>query len=107
MLAQVRPTLRRTAQTGVTPRSPLLTKDMAIDFSARWVTCRSRVVRLPATEHNLMAHLAISAGQVLTHGVLLQAVWGPETGDETHTRGPTSGGFGARSSQIPATPATS
>jgi len=83
MLARVRATLRRTAQIGVTPRPPLVMEDLEMDFAARRVTVRGREVRLTSTEYNLLAHLAINAGRVLTHRALLQAVWGPEYGDET------------------------
>ena len=30
----------------------------------------------------MLAHLAINAGRVLSHRALLQAVWGPEYGNE-------------------------
>jgi two-component system KDP operon response regulator KdpE len=83
MLARVRATLRRTAQIGVTPRPPLVMEDLEMDFAARRVTVRGREVRLTSTEYNLLAHLAINAGRVLTHRALLQAVWGPEYGAET------------------------
>ena len=39
-------------------------------------------MRLTPTEYGLLAHLARNAGKVLTHRALLQAVWGPEYGDE-------------------------
>ena len=83
MLARVRAALRRTAQIEATPGPPLIVEDLEIDFAARRVTVRGRVVQLTPTEYNLLAHLAINAGRVLTHRALLQAVWGPEYGTET------------------------
>ena len=83
MLARVRAALRRTSQTGIVPRPPLVIDDLEIDFGSRVATIRGREVRLTPTEYDLMAHLAINAGRVLTHRSLLQAVWGPEYGDET------------------------
>lgn len=84
MLARVRAALRRTPQTGVAPRPPLLVMEhLKIDFAARRITVRGREVQLTPTEHDLLVHLAINAGRVLTHRALLQAVWGPEYGDET------------------------
>ncbi len=83
MLARVRAALRRTSQTGITPRPPLVMEDLEIDFADRRVTVREREVRLTPTEYDLLAHLAINAGRVLTHQTLLQAVWGPEYGVET------------------------
>jgi len=83
MLARVRATLRRTTRTKLTPRPPLVSEDLEIDFAARQVTVRGRGVQLTPTEYNLLAHLASNAGRVLSHRVLLQAVWGPEYGSET------------------------
>lgn len=83
MLARVRAVLRRTAQAPATPRPPLSVGDLEIDFAVRRVTVRGSQVRLTPTEYDLLAHLAVNAGRVLTHRALLQAVWGPEYGDET------------------------
>lgn len=83
MLARVRAVLRRTPQTGIAPRPPLVIQDLEIDFAARRVTVRGREVQLTPTEYDMLAHLAINAGRVLTHRTLLQAVWGPEYSDET------------------------
>jgi len=83
MLARVRAALRRISQTGITPRPPLVMEDLEINFAARRVTVRGSEVQLTPTEHDLLVHLVINAGRVLTHRALLQAVWGPEYGDES------------------------
>jgi DNA-binding response OmpR family regulator len=83
MLARVRAALRRTEQTKRSPRAPVVVDDLRIDFGARQVTVRGQQVQLTPTEYDLLAHLAVNAGRVLTHRALLQAVWGPEYGDET------------------------
>ncbi|MEE9617596.1 MAG: response regulator transcription factor [Anaerolineae bacterium] len=83
MLARVRATLRRTPRTGVAPRPPLVMEDLKIDFAARRIMVRGREVQLTPTEYDLLVHLAINAGRVLTHRALLQAVWGLEYSDET------------------------
>jgi DNA-binding response OmpR family regulator len=83
MLARVRAALRRTPQTGVASRPPLVVEDLEIDFAARCVAVHGREVQLTPTEYNLLVHLAINAGRVITHQALLQAVWGPEYSDET------------------------
>ena len=49
----------------------------------RSIVVEGQPVKLTPTEYDLLAHLAINAGRVLTHRSLLQAVWGPEYGDET------------------------
>jgi two-component system KDP operon response regulator KdpE len=83
MLARVRAALRRTTQIGAAPRPPLVVEGLEIDFGARQVTVAGQGVKLTPTEYDLLAHLAVNAGRVLTHRSLLQAVWGPEYGDET------------------------
>lgn len=41
-------------------------------------------VHLTPTEYELLKHLALHAGKVVTHRQLLQAVWGPAYADESH-----------------------
>jgi two-component system KDP operon response regulator KdpE len=54
-----------------------------IDLSARLVYRDGEEVRLTRTEYDLLRSLAVNAGKVMTHRQLLQAVWGPEYGEET------------------------
>ena len=82
MLARVDATLRRSTQTGSTPRPPLIRKDLVIDFAARRVTIGGELVVLTPTEHSLLTYLALNAGRVLTYRRILESVWGPEYGDE-------------------------
>jgi two-component system KDP operon response regulator KdpE len=83
LLARVRAVLRRTAQTSMKPGASLRIGDLAIDSAAQRVTVRDHQIQLTSTEYELLTYLAANAGRVLTHRVLLQAVWGPEYGDET------------------------
>ena len=83
MLARVRAALRRATQPGVTHRPALVLDDLTIDFAHQRVMVSGRTVELTPTEYGLLAHLAVNAGRVLTHRALLQAVWGPEYGNET------------------------
>ena len=83
MLARVRAALRRATQPGVTPRPALVLEDLEIDITRQRVRVSGHEVQLTPTEYGLLAHLAVNAGRVLTHRALLQAVWGPEYGNET------------------------
>lgn len=83
MLARLQAVLRRTSYAPAIPRPPLTVDDLQIDFAAQQVTIQEQMVQLTPTEYDLLAHLAINAGRVLSHRMLLQAVWGPEYGDET------------------------
>jgi two-component system KDP operon response regulator KdpE len=82
LLARVRANLRRAGQAPKGPLQPYRHGELEIDFSARQVRCREVPVSLTPKEFDILAHLARNAGKVLTHRQVLQAVWGPEYGDE-------------------------
>ncbi len=50
---------------------------MDVDIGMRRALVDGAAVELTLRETNLLALLALNAGQVLTHGQLLSAVWGP------------------------------
>ena len=84
-LARVRSALRRWA----TYRSDkpqkvnlIVSDDLLIDSDSRQVTMNGNEIHLTPTEYDLLHYLAKNEGKVITHRVLLQAVWGPEYGDE-------------------------
>lgn len=80
LLARIRAALRRRQpQENVTSFS---TKDFAVDFETRQVTAKGRDVHLTPKEFELLRHLISNAGKPITHRRLLQAVWGPDYGDE-------------------------
>jgi two-component system, OmpR family, KDP operon response regulator KdpE len=80
LLARIRVALRRRQpQEKVTSFS---TKDFAVDFETRQVTVKGRDVHLTPKEFELLRHLISNAGKPITHRRLLQAVWGPDYGDE-------------------------
>jgi two-component system KDP operon response regulator KdpE len=82
LLARIRAVLRRTIHSARLPRPPLVIGDLSIDFAAQRVLVRGKHVQLTQTEYEIVAHLALHSGRVLTHRALLQAVWGPAYGDE-------------------------
>jgi two-component system KDP operon response regulator KdpE len=81
LLARIRAALRRLP---VPPDGPALLKleGLTIDFAARQVVVRGQPARLTPKEFDLLRYLASNANQVISHRKLLQAVWGPEYGDE-------------------------
>jgi two-component system KDP operon response regulator KdpE len=83
LMARVRAALRHRMPHDAKLRQPLIVQDLTIDFASRRVAVGERAVELTRTEFDLIAHLALNAGRVITHRSLLQAVWGPEYGDET------------------------
>jgi two-component system KDP operon response regulator KdpE len=80
LLARIRAALRRRLpQEKITSFSM---KDFVVDFETRQVTAKGRDVHLTPKEFELLRHLISNAGKPITHRRLLQAVWGPDYGDE-------------------------
>ena len=50
--------------------------DLSIDYARRGVTVAGEPVELTNTEYEVLYQLAVQAPRVLTHGLLLQRVWG-------------------------------
>ena len=81
LLARIRAALRRTPWTHG-PTGRLTLGGVEIDFDTRQVTARGRHVRLTPKEFDLLRYLVAHANKVLSHRELLQAVWGPDYGDQ-------------------------
>jgi len=81
LLARIRAALRRHAPIDALP--PFVTKDLSIDFESRQLTVRGRDVHLTPKEFDVLKYLVADVGKPLSHRRLLQAVWGPEYGEET------------------------
>src|SRR6202012_3348454 len=81
LLARVRSALRRYAPGDAV--APFVTKEIAIDFEARTVNVRGNDVHLTPKEFDVLKLLVANQGKPLTHRRLLQAVWGPDYGEET------------------------
>ena len=82
LTARLRAVLRRSAEA---PGSPVVTMgDLEVDLADRRVRRRGEEVHLTPLEFDLLAALAQHPGKLLTHRQLLQEVWGPSYGEETH-----------------------
>jgi two-component system, OmpR family, KDP operon response regulator KdpE len=79
--ARIRAALRR-SPAGQGPAGHLVLGPTTIDFDTREVSSASRQVRLTPKEFDLLRYLAGHANKILTHRQLLQAVWGPDYGDQ-------------------------
>ncbi len=80
LLARIRAALRRSSPEGG-PRS-FQSPGLEIDFETRRVRARDADVRLTPKEFELLRYLVANAGKPVAHRELLQAVWGPDYGDE-------------------------
>ncbi|MDP9002967.1 MAG: response regulator transcription factor [Myxococcota bacterium] len=78
-LARVRAALRPASSStaGKAPSGVLTFGDLSVDFDARRVTKRDRLVRLTPTEYRLLAVMLSEPGRLLTHQRILRQVWGP------------------------------
>jgi len=83
LLARIRAALRRYAPAEAVPS--FVTKDLTIDFATRQVIVRDQIVHLTPKEYDVLKHLVANQGKPLTHRRLLQAVWGPDYGEETES----------------------
>jgi two-component system KDP operon response regulator KdpE len=81
LLARIRAALRRTSS--AEPVANYVSTDLEIDFERRKVLVQGSPVRLTPKEFELLRHLVTSEGKPLEHRRLLQAVWGPDYGNET------------------------
>jgi two-component system KDP operon response regulator KdpE len=81
LLARVRAALRRHGAGEALP--PIETKDLRIDLESRSVRAHGEDVHLTPKEYEVLKFLITNQGKPLTHRRLLQAVWGPDYGEET------------------------
>ena len=81
LLARIRAALRRLP--AASPGEELLRLDGAVvNFGTRRVIREGKELRLTPKEFELLSYLAAHANTAIPHTKLLQAVWGPDYGDE-------------------------
>lgn len=83
LLARIRATLRRGPIVQDGDRSVLEAGDFLMRLDERKLTIKAREVHLTPKEYDLMAYLLRHSGKVLTHRVLLGAVWGGDYTEQT------------------------
>lgn len=81
LVARLKAVLRR-SRTAETVRNLFAIRDVELDAARRTVKKRGRPVRLTPKEFDLLHYLMVNAGMPIPHARLLQAVWGPEYGNE-------------------------
>jgi two-component system KDP operon response regulator KdpE len=83
VLARIRAALRRAPASSASGPQPFLSDDLEIDFETRKVRAGGNNVRLTPKEFELLRYLVSQRGKPIPHRELLQAVWGPDYGDQT------------------------
>ena len=81
LLARIRAALRRAPAAAGSPQV-VRTGDLEIDFAARRVVAGGHEVRLTRKEFDLLRYMASKPNTALPHRTLLEAVWGPDIGNE-------------------------
>jgi two-component system, OmpR family, KDP operon response regulator KdpE len=81
LMARIRAALRRAAPGESVPA--FVSDDLKIDFEKRLAIVKGHSVRLTPKEFELLRHLVSNPGKAIGHRRLLQAVWGPDYGEET------------------------
>jgi two-component system KDP operon response regulator KdpE len=81
LMARIRAALRRAAPVESLP--PFISSDLKVDFEKRSVLVKGQPVRLTPKEFELLHHLVTNRGKAQAHRRILQAVWGPDYGEET------------------------
>jgi two-component system KDP operon response regulator KdpE len=76
LMARIRVALRKSTSRD-TPLLFRIGDEIEVDLARRTVTRRGTEVHLTPLEYKLLATLVRHAGNVLTHGQLLDQVWGP------------------------------
>jgi two-component system KDP operon response regulator KdpE len=82
LMARIRAALRRSGfATDTTPRQ-ISVPGLEVDFELRRVVAGGKLVRLTPTEFDILRYLISQANKPVPHRRLLQAIWGPEYGDQ-------------------------
>jgi two-component system KDP operon response regulator KdpE len=82
LLARVRAALRRVPNNPETGPQSIKAGNLEIDLQTRRVYLRDNVIRLTPKEFELLRYLALHPNIPVPHMKLLQAVWGPDYGEE-------------------------
>ena len=83
LLARIRAALRRAPTSPEGGPRAFVSSDLEIDFDARKVRVKGKSVHLTPKEFDMLRYLVSQGGKPVPHRQLLQAVWGPDYGDES------------------------
>jgi two-component system, OmpR family, KDP operon response regulator KdpE len=82
LLARIRAALRRLPASVDSALRRLNLEGVEIDFASRHITAHGKSIRLTPKEFELLSYLVARPDKTISHRELLQAVWGPDYGDE-------------------------
>ena len=82
LLARIRAALRRAPLATAAGLQRVVLEGIEIDLQARQASRSSHKIQFTPKEYDLLRYLITHANKSLAHRELLQAVWGPDYGDE-------------------------
>lgn len=82
LLARIRANLRRSSFSASNGSTTIIFGDVELNLQTRHVSVKSRDVRFTPKEFDLLHYLVTHPNITIPHGKLLQAVWGPDYGNE-------------------------
>jgi len=82
LLARIRAALRRAPSSPEAGPQHITLDNVEIDFQSRKLIVGGNEVRLTPKEFDLLRYLTLHPNRAIPHRELLQAVWGPDYGDE-------------------------
>ncbi|MBN9663840.1 MAG: response regulator transcription factor [Acidobacteria bacterium] len=82
LLARIRAALRRLPVSEESTAESLRFDDLEINLATRRVIAKGQETRLTPKEFDLLRYLVANPNIPIPHGKLLQAVWGPDYGDQ-------------------------
>ena len=84
LAARIRSVLLRQSGVGrLTQPEAYVRGELTIDYGEHQVVVAGHPVELTATEYALLYELSVNAGRVMTHGQLMQRVWGEENSGDS------------------------
>lgn len=83
LLARIRAALRRSPAEAA--KIVISSRELNLDFEKREIKVRDKPVHLTPKELDLLRELVASEGKPVSHRRLLQAVWGPDYGEQTES----------------------
>ncbi len=82
LFARIRAHLRRAPTSPLSGPKIINFGDVEVNVATRHVTVRGQDIRFTPKEFDLLYYLATHPNMTIPHGKLLQAVWGPDYGNE-------------------------
>jgi two-component system KDP operon response regulator KdpE len=84
LLVRMRVALRRSGGSGAAEKSEFTSGPLAMDIPGHVVKVSGNEIKLTATEFNIVKVLMKHKGKVVTHRMLLNEIWGPNSVEHTH-----------------------